>query len=282
MDKDGDTTPPVSDQQPIERLRGLLRTQLTPTQREMHDLGYLDSAASGFAVNPVTTLVMQARSSEDASAPFVTLYAQPTEPGPSPIDLLRVHEWLEPNNHRYEPLPGQLFVPSGSRRGIADAVLVSSYSDLGLRMRFLVVRRSGTVEIGPASVWRWPHDAKPWIIDSRRLIAQFAQFLRSLIRLCTDFQRPGGWRVFINIRGAQGATLGDFAQGWAPPFDFRGETTFCIEPHLQLELAFGGTEKEIDERVREAATRLELAFGFCKSRVYNERTGVAELSGVTY
>lgn len=260
----------------------MLRAQLTATQREMYDLGYLDPTAADFALNRVSMLAIQARSSEDVAAPLVTFYAQPEDPDASSVDLPGVHQWLEPNNHRYEPLPGQMFVPHGTRRGITDGVLAISSSDAGRYMRFLAIRRSATVELGPAAVWQWPEGKQPWIIDSKSLIAQFAQLLRFLIHFRADFQPPGGWRVFINIRGAQGAALGHFAQGWAPPFEFRSETTFCLEPHVQLELAFSGKDEEIDERIREAATRLELAFGFWKPRIYNQRTGELELTGVSY
>lgn len=97
-----------------DRLPRLLRAQLTPIEREMFDLGYLDPTASDFGVNPVTVSVSSARSAEDADAPMVTFYAHPAEPAPGPVDVARLYQWLEPNNHRYEPLPGQLFVPSRS------------------------------------------------------------------------------------------------------------------------------------------------------------------------
>jgi hypothetical protein len=226
--------------------------------------------------------VKSARSAEDADAPMVTFYAQPAEPAPNPVDVARLYEWLEPNNHRYEPLPGQLFVPSGTRRAISDGMLALSSRSNGLYMRFLVVRRSGSVELGPAGVWQWPRGEQRWIIDTMKLVAQFAQFLRFLVRFGTDFHLVGPWRVFVNIRNAEGAALGHFATGWAAPFEFENETTLCLEPHVQLELGFTGTEAEIDERIREAATRLELAFGFWKPRVYKQRTGALELNGGTY
>jgi hypothetical protein len=265
-----------------DRLRGLLRAQLTASEREMFDLGYLDPTAPQFAVNPVTVSVSSARPADDAAAPMITIYAYPAEAALSPVDVARLHQWLEPNNHRYEPLPGQLFVPSGSRRAISDGMLAMSSCDLGRYMRFLVIRRSGSVELGPGCVGRWPRGEERWIIDTKKLVAQFAQLLHFLVRFGNDFQQVGPWRVFVNIRAAQGAALGHFAEGWAAPIEYENETTLCLEPHVQLELRFAGTEREIDERIRETATRLELAFGFWKPRVYNERTGELELSGVSY
>lgn len=283
MDLDGDNKTPsaIAARDTVEQLRGAVRAQLTQNQREMYDLGYLDPTASRFAVNPTTELVLEARSPEDTSAPLVTFYAQPISDNVLPVDLPKVRHWLDPNNHRYDPLPGQLFVPSGTRRGISDGVLAYSSSN-GIYKRFLAIRRVGSVELGPGSVWQWPKGDQRWIIDSRKLIAQFAQLLRFLIRFGADFQRSSSWRVFINIRSSKGATLGHFAGGWAPPFEFSDETTFCIEPHVQLDLTFAGADTDIEACVLEAATRLELAFGFWKPRVYNEHTGEPELTGFTY
>jgi hypothetical protein len=225
-------------------------------------------------------MALGARHADDAPAPLLTIFAHPVATQRTSVDLSRALEWLEANNHRYEPLPGQLFVPS-SRRGIADGVLASS-SNGGVYTRFLVIRRSGSVDLGPASVWQSPQGERHWIVDSKKLVAQHAQLLRFLVRFGTEFKQAGGWRVLLNIRNAQGAALGHFAQGWAPAFDYHNETTLCLERHLQLDFTFGGTEEEIEGCTREFATRLELAFGFWKPRVYNERTGALELSDVTY
>jgi hypothetical protein len=243
-----------------EQLRAVARAQLSPAQRELFDLNYLDATAAGFALNPVTTMALAARSADDVGAPLVTFYAQTTESSPTPIDLPRLRDWLDPNDHRYEPVPGNLFVPPGTRRGISDGVLAMAPPDAGLYLRFLVVRRAGTVELGPACAWQWREGKEPWVVDSIKLVAQVAQLLRFLIRLGADFQRKGGWRLLINIRGAQGAILGHFAEGWAAPFDFPGETTFCLEPHVQLEVTFPGTEDAIDACIREAATRPRTRF----------------------
>jgi hypothetical protein len=276
------TPPAPSGPAGADDVRGILRAQLSSGQRELDDLGYLNPTGPAFALNTVTRLALAARQADDAAAPLLTLFAQPVTAETPPVELARVLEWLEPNRHRYAPLPGALFVPnSNSRRGIADGVLASS-SSAGLYTRFLVIRRSGSVELGPASVWQNPQGERRWIVDSKKLVAQYAQLLGFLRSFGAEFKRPGAWRVLLNIRNAQRAALGHFAEGWAPAFDYHNETTLCLEPHVQLDFTFSDTEEETEDRIREFATRLELAFGFWKPRVYNERTGVLELADVTY
>lgn len=252
-------------------------------ERERIELGYATPLDPDFATNALVAQLGPGDEDGLPPGPRFTFYAQPTA-AVDPLDIERVAAWLVPNERRYEPLPGALFVPM-TKQAILDGVL--AYSDFGdgVLGRFLAVRRTATVEYGAYCAWSRGIGGKPtWMMSAKHVMAQFEQLLRFLTELAAQFRVAGQWQVFCNARAMTGVIVVGFGEGWISPFDFRPRVR-CGEDRFQFEVPFGGEGRAHEAAVRELAERLDLAFGSTSPRVYDragEGAGKIAYGGIQY
>ena len=255
---------------------------------ERVELRYIAPSQPGFARNYLTDRLDPPDPKEGRPAPKVTLYAQPTTEG-SPLDLVRLAEWLEPNARRYEPNKEESFVPPTTRRGIVDGVLaLEDYAGEGRFRRFIALRRTGTIEYGAYCTWSVTSaGGSVWVISLKTLVLQVAHFLALLEDLGATFETGRSWKIWCNARCIADAFLAGFGTGRAEPFQgfFLRTPSFALEDRFQLSFTYGNDPDSRGLAIGDFARRFDFAFGSLQDRARDrtgDKAGAINFAGVTY
>ena len=249
----------------------LLRSQLSPQDRELFDLNYLDpSEIEKFARNLVTDLFPT--DIEGAQRPLVTIYAAPVlsiEVGHSLL-LRRIQD---PGLKNYAPAMEAGPLVPGISRPFGGGVIAHD-GNRGLRemTSAFVLRTSGSVELidGEATA---ASDGRSTLYLRHTLI-HTAQVLSYLLLFGEKLERDE-WGVTVNVRDAARATLGDQHE--------RYQRGFSTEPHHTLErhLQFrASVHRSDEERNRATIQRLDeflsFAFGYREPRGHDGNGWLAQ------
>lgn len=238
----------------------ILRSQLSPEERERFDLGYLDPTADSFAINVITEPFIE------EAHPVVTIYSLPKPH--AALDLTWIHGRLaDPSLRAVDPIPENHLVHDYNRP-IADGVVAYDGGDWRTADELLVLRRSGSVElVAPDIVSGSDKDGRFYIYQTI-LVMRFAQVLNYIARLGSEIDRSD-WHAFVNIRDARSCKLG------VPHRSYRSilhddDGGSCLDRHLQFDFAISGrSPDEITRLPLEFDRRLNFAFGFDRPRAHS-------------
>lgn len=242
-------------------MKTLARQQLSPADRELFDLRYLDPTdLDTFARNELTGLFTP----EDTHArrPLVTIYAAPHEPADVrlPRLLTRLQDaglksWLPPS-----PL-GPL-VPGLYRTLSGGVVAHDGNRDLSRLQHAFVLRTSGSVELLDGNLTATLRDESAVFL--RATLIRTAQVLSYILAFGEQIARDA-WTLLVNVRDAQGAKLLD------PHDRFRDSVTTaprqCLERHVQFRRSLRPADKgERAEAIDRFDEILAFAFGYTEAR----------------
>lgn len=186
---------------------------------------------------------------------IVVLPADPNATDVVPLDT-ETDAWL--SEHRPSPYDGRPVEFGHTTRATSHALVRASwYRDDQLWNRYLAIHRHGGVETGDAQATWEPRGRRTFAL--RPIVAAVWSALAIQVEAAKRWQVAGPWEFTVALRNADGAALGDFAEGWAAVGEFGRESALCIEPTVVHRW-------EIDEIVPEelaldVGNRLENSFG---------------------
>lgn len=267
---------------------------------EIERRGYGDALSPAFGINQYSRRLVTrySRETEVGEAAeerrFGSVVLAPTTPATGTTraaqDRREWVEWLNPNDRRYQPSPGSLFVPSGIPQptlgGIACVKQYDEMDESGRHMivkgvdSYLVVRFDGWIELGFSSVAR-QHSSddlggaflfKGGVLTG--LVWQAVNFANDVRRRLELSSIP--YLLLVNLKGTQGAILTDFAQDWLN-FDpahsawmDAEDAPRCLEPNVQVrrelsaqdfEEIAGRSRADPPPQMRQIAYEVSSAFG---------------------
>lgn len=244
--------------------------------------GYDDPSSTEFADNTYTkqigTVVTGETGSEVVQAShYVTFLACPDMLEYDLIDTSReeLWSWLEPNDRRYQPDSGGIFLPLNKRTTLDGIILTDERyylreAQTKFTSRFLRINRNGYIELGCNLAVKRENDIAFAYVPMIGLFWQFIGFVTELYRreaVYTPFN------VMLNMKGTEGALLYYLGEGWLEPFDRTREyRPRCPEPNIQIIRPMRSADLSDDliaEVVREVARRVDNAWGEREPRCYN-------------
>lgn len=240
----------------------ILRSQLSPADRELFDLRYLDPTGDQFARNVLTNLFPT--DAEGQTRALVTIYAAPREP--VEVEQLRLVQRLQdPGLLSYGPAAAQTgpLVP-GILRPIAGGAMAHDGNGDFTRMgSALVLRTSGSVELIDGETTASGREGASGLY-LRHTLVHTAQVLSYLAAYGETLQR-GDWNLLVNVRDANRAMLTDFHRRFEQMF--RMEPRISLERHLQFRAS---VQPEDETAARTTVQRLDAylsyAYGYREPR----------------
>lgn len=243
--------------------------------------GYVDPSSTEFANSTYTRqlgMVVRGVSSWEVvqASHYVTFVACPDLLADDLVDTSEgLWSWLEPNNRRYQPDPGGIFLPVNKRTTLDGIILTDErycLRDAQTKFipRFLRINRNGYIELGCNLARKEGDDVAFAYVPTIGFFWQFMGFVTELYRREAVY-RP--FKVMLNMKGTEGTLLYSLGEGWLEPFDeLREYRPRCPEPNIQIIRAMRSadlSEDLIAEVVREAAERVDNAWGEREPRCYN-------------
>jgi hypothetical protein len=253
--------------------------------------GYSDPYSPDFGHNPYTRRLAtrDAGFGTERVLPgmWATFALLPTAPATVRQDRADWLSWLDPNQRKYDPETGGLFIPYDVRRpvlgGIACAKL--NYVDgapTGFDDEYLRVEFDGSVELGfsPARI----RDESRRIFWGEKLIRRLWQTLNFVadVRFRLGILAPH--LLAVNLRNTEGAVLAGFASRWSGQdptvgawVDFE-DAPRCLEPNIHIRREFTAQDFEAvvtagatpPQQMRELADDVCSAFGIENPVLFNE------------
>jgi hypothetical protein len=211
--------------------------------------GLVEEAADGFARGGLGGLV------EDLDARLLVLPADPH------ADLVPLDDetlgWL--SQRRDSPYGGAV-VEWGHRTRATTTALVAydQYRDDSGWDRYLALHRHGGVEFGSG---RLAYQLREMHVFALRVIVGLAWSALAIQAEAIDrwpLEHP--FELTVALRGTKGATLGNFAEGWAEPGQGLHDVSTCIEEHILLRWELDA-QVEMSRVAAELGDRIEQAFG---------------------
>lgn len=253
--------------------REIVRHQLSPADRELFDLRYLDPTDEDtFARNLITNLFDA--DAEGQARPLVTIYAAPT--AVTEVELSRLLRRLDDTGlHSYAPAAARTgpLVP-GLRRTISTGVIAHDgnrdFTHLGSA---LVLRTTGSVELvdGDATVSGRGGQAGVYLCHT---LVHVAQLLNYLVPYGESLERPE-WTLRVNVRDASRAVLGDFHSRFQSVVIT--EPRRALERHLQFRASVQpADEKQAQSTVQQLDEYLSFAYGYREPRGHAENGRLTE------
>jgi len=237
------------------------RHQLSPTDRELFDLRYLDPTdGDAFARNLLTSHF----NPDDAGRvrPLVTIYAAPDEP--ADIQLPRLLARLTDQGlQSWAPAsPNGSLVPGLYRTTSGGVIAHDGNRDLSRVSHAFTLRTTGSVELLDGGLTGVLSDGPTLFL--RATLIRAAQVLSYVVSFGEQTKRDA-WTLLVNVRDAQGAQLLD------PHDRFRDSMTTSPRRSLERHLQFRRRLRPSDERERgETIDRLDeflsFAFGYSEGR----------------
>ncbi|WP_166398810.1 AlbA family DNA-binding domain-containing protein [Rubrobacter marinus] len=253
-------------------------------EEELSRRGYGDPSSATFGDSPYNRR-LAARSPEgrmEAATRWASFLLLPTSPGGTALaDRAGLVDWLDPNEHRYEPHPRDLYLPTAVPRPVLGGVasLSIAYEDgrpVGGRAKdYVRVGFDGSVEYGfaPASVTALPDGTEvPYFIGTR-IAAKLWQTLGFAAAVRSQLSLAAPHLLSVNLARTEGAILAGFADGWEDPrgdFLELQEAPRCLEPNAQIRRELraedfaeisAATATDPPPQVRELAEEVCFAFG---------------------
>jgi hypothetical protein len=203
----------------------------------------------------------------------IRMLVLPADPGSDAVPVGRdVLAWLkEPRESPY----GGPYPSWGHRdRGVNGAVLTyEQYRDDKGWGRYLALHRHGGLEIGLGnatySVRGITRDIRVFRLRPIVGLAWIGASLQN--EIIERWQLQGQFEICLAIRNTQGASLGDFAEGWANPGQGLIDFTTCLDDHLLLRREVTDN-LDPEEYALNIADKVDQAFGSLSQR-HLARTG---------
>ena len=215
---------------------------------ELSRRGYGDPYAADFGDNPYTRR-LASRVSDDVptrwslAQQWASILFLPVAPVVAPRQNRRDWaEWLNPNELRYPPESGGTFVPNFSRPTVGGIASIRRHRGQGQPdlEEYLIAGFDGSIELGFSSS-----------AANRRSISEVYFFgnnilvkLWQAINFAADVRGRLGINAphlfVINLKGAEGAVLTGFANGWpdldpmVSVFQDFEDAPKCLEPNVQI------------------------------------------------
>ncbi len=263
-------------------------------EEELSRRGYSDPSSAEFGDNPYTRRLADDRRLDEAghrlpAEMWASLVLIPTLPTRARQDRADWLSWLDPNERKYEPDPGGLFLPYDTKRPILNGIAClqphhrGGSADLD---EYLLLGFDGSVEYGfvPAicdvelgsELVRYFLGVK--LLHRLWQLLNFAAEVRSRLGIVAPHL------LVVNLQGTGGAALAGFARGWVSPiedmWDF-ARLQKCLEPNVQIRREL--TAADFDEietatatsppqQMRELAEDICSAFGVVESVLF-DRSG---------
>lgn len=221
--------------------------------------GIFVEAGDGFARGGLGDLV------EDLN---VRLLVLPADPSADSVPLDReTLSWLK--QQRDSPYGGGAVEWGHRSRTTSTAlVLYDQYRDDKGWDRYLALHRHGGIEFGARQL---AYQLREMRVYALRAIVGFAWSALAIQAEAIDrWHVEPPFELSVTLRDTKGATLGNFAEGWAEPGQGLHDVSTCIEEHVLLRW-------ELDKRIEasqvaiELGDRIEQAFGTTNRRHLAQR-----------
>lgn len=141
-------------------------------------------------------------------------------------------------------------------------VRASWHSDDQLWDRYLAIHRHGGLEAGLAGL-SWEKNGQR-AIALRRSVGIVWMIAQMQVEAADKWSIKGPWEVSVALCDTAGATLGDFAEGWAEFGDFRHSGAVCREGHVLHRWTIDVIDPP--SLALDAGARLENSFGTTHQR----------------
>ena len=219
-------------------------------RRHRYTLGLLDTTPTDqFARGGIAALA------KPLDVRVVVLPADPEATSAVPLDG-ETDTWL--SAERPSPYGGRQ-IPWGHTNHASSHALAraTSYRDDELWDRYLAVHRHGGIEAGHARMSWEVHNRKAFAL--RQAVATIWVALALQVEAAERWSVAGPWEITLALRATSGATLGDFAEGWAQVGDLNHGGQTCGEPSI---LHRWEVDVVVPEAIAfDAGARLENSFG---------------------
>lgn len=246
--------------------------------------GYADPSSSKFADNTYTRRLGFIISREEGNREIVQAHHFTTfvaYPNILINELINTSSeefwnWLDPNNRRYLPAPGGIFLPTDKRTTLDGIVLSDERFRIGetgtqFIERFLRINRNGFIELGCNLARQERDDVGFAFVPMIGIFWQFLGFVTDVYRL-EGVHMP--FKVMLNMKGTENTLIYSLGKGWREPYR-EGVDTYrptCLDPNIQIieELRSADVDdSSIAEIVKRVATRVDNAWGQREPRCYN-------------
>ena len=257
---------------------------INEVQAYLSSQGYADPSSSAFGDNTYTKRLGLIIRREDGSPEiaqarhYTTFVACPNILTDELISTSTEEfwNWLDPNNRRYLPDLGGVFLPTDKRTTLEGILLSGERCQIGDALtgfieRFLRINRNGYIELGCNLARQRGGDIGFAFVSTIGSLWQFLGFVTDLYRL-EGVHMP--FKVMLNMKGTEHTLLHDLGEGWREPFG-EGEHAYrptCLDPNIQIieELrSVDVDDRSIAEIVKRVATRVDNAWGQREPRCYN-------------
>jgi hypothetical protein len=186
-----------------------------------------------------------------------------------------LRQWLEPNQRKYDPDPGGLFLPIEGCKPRLDGILCEERLDLERNRyeKYLLILESGYVEMGEVLVY---HSRDRTYFAFTPMIARLWQFINFVLDLYAQNAGEGQFIVILNMINTLGSMLALLGKGWMEPGvkDVLGRTFDPATSHHNIQIASAplGVDlqpEDVFTLVRQIAQRVDYAYGVWNLRAFN-------------
>ena len=245
----------------LERARRLYQG----VEDELARRGYSDPYSPDFGNNPYTRPLATRDAGFGTERALPGMWAAftlvPTAPATVRQDRADWLSWLDPNQRKYEPETGSLFVPFDIRRPVLGGISCAKRdyvdgSPTGLDEEYLLTGFDGSVELGfsPARI----RSASQRIYFGGKLVRRLWQTLNFAAEVRSRLGILAPHLLAVNLRNTEGAVLAGFASRWTDQDPIGGawvdfdEAPKCLEPNVQIRREF--TAQDFEEVVGAGST----------------------------
>jgi hypothetical protein len=245
--------------------------------------GYGNPTGNGFAENTYTkylglTIRRPQYNREIVKAEhFVTFVACPNIISEDCIDTTKdeLWNWLNPNDRKYPPNIGGIFLPL-EKKATLDGIVLNDDNffirdqRLNLRPRFLRVNRNGYVEMGCSLAEQYGDNI---VFIYVPIVGYFWQFFNFILELYRHEYMNYPFKIMLNMKGTENALLGNLGKGWLEPIgEGRLYAPRCIENNIQIirEIRSADAEQgDVEKIIKGVAAQIDNAWGQREIRCFN-------------
>lgn len=211
---------------------------------------------------------------EPASS-FAIFSAVPQSPPGLSLDPNDLRAWLDPNARKYQPDPGNLFIPIDNRSPRLDGAICTEGTrrgDSDLWAKYVLLKYDGYVEYGAGYAHCYKDETYFALTPMVAGFWSFIHFVQEFYLLGKSEATVTAYLTMVNTRNSQ---LGHLGQGWREPWPDEFGERFerrCEDNHVQLAskpLQPKDGPDLVKEAVKDIARRIDHAYGVWDLRAFN-------------